>query len=182
MTISTLSAAEAKNRIQQGALLVDIRQPDEYRREHIQGAILQPLAQLQAVGLQSKSANARCVIFHCKSGMRTQSCRSLLADLGQANGCEVFMLENGLNGWKSAGFETNADRSQPLEIMRQVQIAAGLLILLGVLLGWLVSPLFYGLAAFVGAGLTFAGVTGFCGMAKLLALMPWNRSPQPSAK
>jgi len=59
--------------------------------------------------------------------------------------------------------------------MRQVQIAAGLLILLGVLLGFLVDPLWFGLAAFVGAGLTVAGVTGWCGMARLLAVMPWNR-------
>jgi rhodanese-related sulfurtransferase len=60
-------------------------------------------------------------------------------------------------------------------MMRQVQIVAGSLVLAGVLLGWLISPYFFGLAAFVGAGLTFAGISGFCGMAKLLAFLPWNR-------
>ena len=59
--------------------------------------------------------------------------------------------------------------------MRQVQIAAGVLILLGVALGYSVSSAFFLLSAFVGAGLTLAGVTGFCGMARLLAVMPWNR-------
>ena len=59
--------------------------------------------------------------------------------------------------------------------MRQVQIAAGALALLGVLLGALVAPAFFGIAAFVGAGLVLAGVSGFCGMAHLLAAMPWNR-------
>ncbi|WP_370515216.1 DUF2892 domain-containing protein [Erythrobacter sp. THAF29] len=59
--------------------------------------------------------------------------------------------------------------------MRQVQIAAGILILVGVVLGTLTSPLWYGLSGFVGAGLLFAGVTGWCGMANLLSLMPWNR-------
>ena len=59
--------------------------------------------------------------------------------------------------------------------MRQVQIVAGSLVLAGVLLGWLVSPMFLGLSAFVGAGLAFAGISGFCGMAKLLAFLPWNR-------
>ena len=59
--------------------------------------------------------------------------------------------------------------------MRQVQIAAGLLILAGVALGLVVAPAWFGLAGFVGAGLTFAGLTGWCGMARLLALLPWNR-------
>ena len=66
-------------------------------------------------------------------------------------------------------------RSQPIELQRQVQIAAGSLALLGVILGATVSPLFYALAGLVGAGLTFAGLTGTCGMARLLQLMPWNR-------
>lgn len=63
------------------------------------------------------------------------------------------------------------DKSQPLPLMRQVQIAAGVLILLGVALGYAVNSGFL-LSAFVGAGLAFAGITGFCGMARLLALMP----------
>ena len=64
-----------------------------------------------------------------------------------------------------------------MEIMRQVQIAAGSLVLLGIVLGFAVAPAFFGLSAFVGAGLTFAGATGFCGMARLLMLAPWNRRP-----
>jgi hypothetical protein len=59
--------------------------------------------------------------------------------------------------------------------MRQVQIVAGLLVLTGVVLGFVLNPAFFGISAFVGAGLTFAGISGWCGMAKLLALMPWNR-------
>ena len=59
--------------------------------------------------------------------------------------------------------------------MRQVQIAAGSLVLLGVLLGFLWRPEFYALSGFIGAGLLFAGITGWCGMAKLLVVMPWNR-------
>jgi hypothetical protein len=59
--------------------------------------------------------------------------------------------------------------------MRQVQIVAGALVLAGVLLGFLIAPAWIGLAAFVGAGLLMAGITGWCGMAHMLALMPWNR-------
>ena len=67
------------------------------------------------------------------------------------------------------------DTTAPLEIMRQVQIAAGMLVLIGVVLGVFVAPAWLGLSAFVGAGLAFAGATGFCGMARLLMLAPWNR-------
>jgi hypothetical protein len=74
-----------------------------------------------------------------------------------------------------------ADRTAPLPIMRQVQIAAGSLVLLGVVLAVLVSPWFMALSAFVGAGLIVAGVTGFCGMANLLLHMPWNRSREAAA-
>ena len=90
------------------------------------------------------------------------------------------MLEGGLEAWKKAGLPTALDTKQPIEIMRQVQITAGSLVLLGVALGFLVAPGFFLLSGFVGAGLTLAGATGFCGMAKLLALMPWNRRPLES--
>jgi hypothetical protein len=59
--------------------------------------------------------------------------------------------------------------------MRQVQIAAGSLVLLGLALAAFVSPAWAALSAFIGAGLLFAGISGWCGMARLLALMPWNR-------
>lgn len=85
------------------------------------------------------------------------------------------MLEGGIDAWAAAGLPIDEDRRQPIEIQRQVQIAAGLLVLAGVALGLLAHPAFLGISAFVGAGLTLAGVTGFCGMAKLLALAPWNR-------
>jgi len=59
--------------------------------------------------------------------------------------------------------------------MRQVQIAAGALVLCGTLAGTLFNPMFCVIPAFTGTGLIFAGITGICGMAKLLAIMPWNR-------
>ena len=88
---------------------------------------------------------------------------------------EAFLLDGGLDAWSAVGLPLEVNRKAPLEVMRQVQIAAGVLVLVGVTLGLLVHPGFFGLAAFVGAGLTVAGLTGFCGMARLLALAPWNR-------
>ncbi|MDH2997093.1 hypothetical protein A1D22_05285 [Pasteurellaceae bacterium LFhippo2] len=173
-TISTISAQEAQAKIQQGAVLIDIRNSDEHRREHIEGAMLQPLSQLQATGL-SENIQAKEIIFHCKSGMRTKNASQLLSQIAP-QGSQVFLLEGGIDGWKKVGFATKIDAKQPLELMRQVQIAAGSLALLGAVLGYTASPAFHFLSGFVGAGLLFAGVTGFCGMARLLAVMPWNKT------
>ena len=175
MTISIISALEAKNKLASGALLIDIRQPEEYQREHIEGAMLQPLSELQRQGLDKTLKQGSCLIFHCKSGARTGSQSAFLKQLAQEHHCEAYLLQDGITGWKNAGLATRVNLSQPIDIMRQVQIAAGSLILLGSVLGWSVSPYFYWLPAFVGAGLTFAGISGFCGMAKLLALMSWNQ-------
>ena len=99
------------------------------------------------------------------------------ARLAAAAQCEAYILEGGLEAWRRAGLPVKTDSAQPLELMRQVQIAAGSAVVLGVALGALISPWFYLLPGFVGAGLIFAGATGFCGLARLLQTMPWNRRP-----
>lgn len=63
----------------------------------------------------------------------------------------------------------------PLPVMRQVQIAAGGLTLLSVVLRYTLHPTFFSVAGFIGAGLVFAGVSGFCGMARLLVHILWNK-------
>lgn len=166
MTLTSISPDEARRRIADGALLVDIREADEHARSRIPGARNMPLAKLETIG------DAPAVIFHCRSGMRTDANALRLAEAVQ---CEAYLLEGGIEGWRKAGLPVAEDHNAPLEIMRQVQITAGLLVLTGVVLGFAVAPAFFGISAFVGAGLTFAGVSGWCGMAKLLALMPWNR-------
>ena len=89
---------------------------------------------------------------------------------------DSFVLDGGLDAWVKAGLPVATNADAPMEIMRQVQIAAGSLVLIGVLLGFFVAPAWFGLAGFVGAGLTFAGLSGFCGMARLLMFAPWNRA------
>lgn len=176
MTIALMTPAEARRRLNEGsAVLIDIREPAEHARESIPGARLCPLSRLDSATLSALAGrNASAIIFHCQGGKRTHD----NADRLQACSLpQAYMLEGGLTGWKSAGFPTRIDRTQPIEMQRQVQIAAGSLILLGIVLAWLVSPFFIALSAFVGGGLVFAGVSGWCGMAHLLAFLPWNRKP-----
>jgi rhodanese-related sulfurtransferase len=174
MSLPTITPTEARRRLTDGsAILVDIREPMEHAREAIPGAFLRPVSTFDPRSLDGVGGkNATTIIFHCQSGKRTADNADRLRMCGAP---EAYILEDGLSGWKAAGYPTSIDRTKPIEIQRQVQITAGLLILTGMLLAWLVSPLFLGLSAFVGAGLVFAGVSGWCGMARLLGLMPWNR-------
>jgi len=175
MTIPAITPAEARRRLDEGrAVLVDIREPVEHAREAIPEARLCPLSQLSRESLCAQVGdNAPAIIFHCQGGNRT---RDNAARLQACSVPQAYILEGGLMGWKSAGYATRVDRTKPIELQRQVQIAAGSLILLGLLAAWLVSPPFILLTAFVGCGLIFAGASGWCGMARLLALLPWNRS------
>lgn len=164
-----ITAKEATRLIAQGAVLIDIREADEHRRERIAGALNCPLSSLGQAPLTSEA-----VIFHCASGARTQSCVSRLAEF--ADGRYWSVLEGGLAGWKKAGLPiTKSDRA-PIELQRQVMIVAGSLVLLGALLATLVWPIFIAIPIFVGGGLLFAGLSGFCGMARILMKAPWNRA------
>lgn len=170
-TLTNLDPAEVHARmVRGGAVLVDIREADEFARSHIAGAVSQPLSGWEQAHLAIDPAAD--VIFTCRSGMRTAGACDRLA--ARVTG-EAFVLAGGIDGWSRAGLLVVSDRSAPLEIMRQVQIAAGMLILIGALLGTFVAPAWFGLSAFVGAGLLFAGLSGFCGMARLLMLAPWNQ-------
>lgn len=168
MALGSMTPQEARAALEGGATLIDVRDRDEHAREHIAGAVNRPLGDLGGRSLPSGP-----LIFHCRSGMRTRSCAPALEVA--ANGAPCHVLDGGLEGWKASGFETVIDRGQPLEIGRQVQLAAGSLVLLGVLLGMFVAPGFLFVSAFVGAGLMFAGATGWCGLAHLFRRMPWNR-------
>lgn len=169
--LTPLSPRDVAERLEGGhAVLIDIREPDEFARRHIPGALSTPLSKLDPGPLVC--APGVDIIFTCRTGMRTAG---NAAKLAAAAGNRAHVLVGGVDAWAAAGLPVSGDPAAPLEMMRQVQIAAGVLVLAGVLLGLGVSPGWFGLAAFVGAGLTFAGVTGFCGMARVLAFMPWNR-------
>lgn len=169
MTLKSISPQAAQQLMQEGAVLVDIRAADEYAREHISQARHMPVEQITG---QQPFGGARAVIYHCRGGQRTQANADRLASCVS---CEAYMLEGGLDAWKKAGLQVEIDRGQPLELQRQVQIGAGSLIILGVVLGYSISPALFLISGFVGAGLVFAGVSGFCGLARMLLLMPWNR-------
>ena len=165
----SISPIEAKRLMdRENALFVDIREPEEFAREQIEGARLAPLSVLT---FQAPDPDReRAAVFYCHSGRRTKDNAGTLEGRGFA---VTYFMEGGLEGWKKAELPV-IQRDVPMPMPRQLQIAAGSLVLIFSLLSFFI-PSFTWLALFVGAGLVFAGYTGICLMAKLLACMPWNR-------
>ena len=168
--MQSISSTEFLKKYQSGgAYVIDVRTPDEFAYKHIPQAINIPSAEL--VKRLHEIPNDREVLFICQSGVRsTEACRQL-DHLGLA---KFATVEGGLNAFEKAGGQV-IQVSQTLPLMRQVQIAAGSLVVLGIVLAQLIHPAFVYVSLFVGCGLVFAGVSGFCGMALLLAKMPWNQ-------
>lgn len=151
------------------ALVVDVREPEEFAREHIPGARLIPLSAFEP----SRIPAGAMVVLHCRSGRRSAEAAARLASTGR---CDVLQLKGGIEAWKAAGLPVEENPRVPISIIRQVQLVVGTLVLATSILAALVSPWFLLLTGFFGAGLVFAGATGTCGMASALALMPWNRA------
>jgi rhodanese-related sulfurtransferase len=162
-----IDAATLAQRLKRGEIkLIDIREPMEFAREHIAEAASIPLSGLAAGRLKIHSDMP--VAFTCKTGMRTgANCDSLAAHVGEP----AYVLQGGLEGWKKAGLAVVANRKAPAQTMRQVQVTAGSLVVLGAVLAITVDPTFIWLSAIVGAGLAFAGITG---LTNLLAPAPEN--------
>ena len=164
-----LKAAALKTELERNeAIVVDVREPGEFAREHIDGARSFPLSAFDP----SRLPRDRRIVLCCQSGARSSRALAQLEAAGLTN---VAHLDGGLAAWKAAHLPVSVDMSQPISIMRQVQITAGSLVLIGAILAALVSPWFILLSGFVGAGLVFAGVTDTCMMALLLAKLPYNR-------
>jgi len=158
-------------------VILDVREQDEFAAEHIPGSVWVPLSQFghTAPGVLQSLAGKKIVLM-CRSGNRAKLALEQITQLGFGGQPAAEVYEGGILEWARQGKPVLTGRCAPLPIMRQVQIAAGLGVLLSVLLGFTVDRRITWAAAFIGAGLTFAGVTGFCGLARLLALMPWNKA------
>lgn len=150
--------------------LVDVREPVEHRSECIEGACSIPLAQISKEKLPSATLP---IVVHCQSGPRSEQAYEKL--LQQNPGLDIYMLVGGIAAWKNAGFPVKKSSSAGLSVGRQIQLTIGFFVVLGVILGAFLAPIFYALCAFFGLGLMFAGLTGWCGLEKMLLKMPWNQ-------
>lgn len=151
-------------------VIIDVREPQEYSHEHIDQSINIPLSQIEK--LNSSEYHNKTAIFHCRSGKRTSLNHQALDHTAFTT---KYCISNGIEGWKAANMPTVSEYSAPVDVMRQVQLIVGCMILLGVILSYLVSSYFIILTIFAGLGMLVAGFTGFCGMAEILKFLPWNK-------
>lgn len=152
------------------AVLIDVREPDEHARERISGATCLPLSRFQPA--QLGRFPGKMLVLHCRAGPRsTDACRmALLA------GLKACSMRGGIEAWKEQGLPVILNVALPrMSVLRQVQVTVGSAVLAGSVLAWAVHPAWLVVPAFFGLGLVFAGMSGFCGMAVLVAKMPWNR-------
>lgn len=155
---------------QQAVNLVDVREPAEHAGEKIPDSILMPLSKFDPHSIPF-DANKLTVLYCRTSNRSAQAAQKLFA----AGINEVTHLEGGLSNWVQQGYPTQVNKNAPISLMRQVQIVAGSLVVIGTVLGAFVSPWFLMLSGFVGSGLVFAGITDTCAMAMLLAKLPYNQ-------
>ena len=164
--------------------LIDVRSPAEYRAGHVYGAVSIPLDKLspEEVHRQLDDAGAgkdTPLFLTCLSGIRAQQAADRLNQAGFDN---VHTLEGGTEAWMKAGLPTQRCSGNAISLERQVQIAIGALLVLKVFFGFTVHQLFFAAIPIIGAGLIVAGITRWCGMAQLMAMMPWNQAADCSKK
>jgi rhodanese-related sulfurtransferase len=151
--------------------IIDVREPVEFGAERVPGARLASLSNFETHTVDID--RTKPVYLMCRSGGRAKQAAERLVMKGFT---DVQVIQGGMTAWGNANLPAIKGQSKVWSLERQVRFAAGSLVVLGVLLSIIVHPYLIALSAFVGAGLVFAAVTDTCGMAMVLARMPWNQS------
>ena len=169
--VKTISARELCSIYGDGSRIIDVRTPAEFAQSHIEGTENIPLGRFSERVINKQANDA--VYLICGTGARASKAFELFSPASRS---AITVVTEGVSACISHGLpEGRIEDSAGISLERQVRIAAGLLVVTGVVLGTSLTPAAYGLSAFVGAGLVFAGVTDTCGMAMVLARMPWNK-------
>jgi rhodanese-related sulfurtransferase len=151
--------------------IVDVREFSEFDSERVDGARLMPLSEFEKH--VAEIDHAKPVYLMCRSGNRAKQAAEKLIAKGFA---DVRVIEGGMQAWANARLPTIKGESKVWSLERQVRFTAGTLVLIGAILSFVVHPYFIALSGFIGAGLVFAAITDTCGMAMMLAKMPWNQA------
>lgn len=174
-TIQKITPQELQARMEKGERveILDVRTPAEFQALHAQPARLVPLSSLDPKAVMAeRGAGDEPLYVICKAGSRaSQACQQFMA-CGFTN---VVCVEGGTEAWAAAGLPVNRGARKVLSLDRQVRIAIGAFVAAGASLGLAVHPGFTLIALFCGLGLVYAGITDTCGMAMMLARMPWNQ-------
>lgn len=175
MMNKAINVKELRSKIQsqESLQIVDVRSTGEYASGHVPQAINIPLEQLEARFADFTVGN---VAILCQSGKRAGIACNILKDHHDG----LLLVEGGTQAWIDAGFPIVSSVTNKWSLERQVRLAAGIIVLTGTVIASLRFHVGIYIAMLVGAGLTFAGITNICGMALVLAKLPWNRASTTS--
>lgn len=163
--------------IDSNQIIIDVREPEEFSAERVPGSINAPLSSWQVCApLLATSLGQSPVNFICKSGTRAKMAAQAWSQLPQVKSSQVKVLDGGITELKKQGIKLEGSGvSSTWSLFRQVQAIVGPVVFASSLAALFINPLWAAASAFFGLGLTIAGCTGFCGLAMLLAHMPWNK-------
>lgn len=178
MSVKNIDAKTLKRWLENDeAVVVDVREAAEHEAEKICGSNLLPLANVCKSSLPYHENKK--LVLHCRGGKRSLSaCQKLISEDPTI---EIYNLEGGISAWSSEGYEIKTSGKFFLSLDRQVQLTIGLGVLSANILGYFISPIFLLLSGFFGAGLIFAALSGYCGLAIFMAKMPWNKGSQKTS-
>ena len=170
MGIKTISVQEVKTILDaKGAVLIDVREPAEYHSTHIKGSQLMPLTTFNS----NQVPKNQKVIVHCQRGRRSEMAISRIEGYETM---DVYSMSGGIEAWMSIGYPVHQAQSQMMSIDRQTQLVIGGFVTLFCILALQIDINYVYGALFFGVGLMGAGLSGWCGLAKLMAKMPWNQA------
>ncbi|PPB49263.1 sulfurtransferase [Arthrobacter pityocampae] len=155
-------------------VVIDVRSAAEFESLHIHGSYNVPLPLLSEHTDELAARLGSRVVLACQSGVRAEQARQKLAASGIG---AAHVLTGGVPGYAAAGGDV-VRGSGRWDLERQVRLAAGSLVLVGLAGGRFVSPKVRALAGVIGTGLTFSAATNTCAMGKALSAMPWNRAAE----
>lgn len=169
--ISQLSPEVLRDGIADRGKLIDVRSAAEFATGHIPGAMNVPMEQVES---RTADIGDGPLVIVCEAGTRAAIVAGWLEKRQP-----VSVLSGGTAAWRKAELPLVSCAPCRWTLERQVRLGAGIIVLAATLLAVMVNAKWVYLAMFIGAGLTFAGVTNICGMAVVLARMPWNREARP---
>ena len=152
--------------------VIDVREFSEFNNERIADAQLMPLSNFEKHA--DEIDHTKPVYLMCRSGNRAKNAAEKLASKGFT---DIHVVEGGMVAWAGANLPVVTGESKVWSLERQVRFAAGLFVLIGILLGAFFGPYLTLISALVGGGLMFSAATDTCAMGMVLAKMPWNKAP-----
>ena len=152
--------------------VIDVREYSEFNSERIAAAQLMPLSNFEKHA--GEIDHTKPVYLMCRSGNRARQAGERLMNKGFS---DIHVIEGGMAAWFAANLPVIKGESKVWSLERQVRFTAGLFVLAGLVMGFLVSPYLFLISGFIGAGLMFSAATDTCAMGMVLARMPWNKAP-----